>query len=509
MQTKPVRKALPAVRESQPARSRRKATRRGPEAAVRASQVRQAAQTEESHVEAEKAYYRVPDVRARLAEFCGTSRDADCTARFLVVDGNATHGLGFPGKENVSSRLNLDSLLTHGLDVFRSLWDTRSLLAFIEIDYQNQDFQHEAFINPAKVFDKLEPTFQAMSHELDSFGIPHISLMTGQGYHFLWKVNDKGESGRRLQEMADLTAPLEAKYRTDHPFTDETIPINKGRTNAGIGLVLEYLTHKVIRRARGQAELPIVVTGNYVGSGINGRESSSIDLSAYGDPLFLRYSRCAFSLYHKPYRQDTHLVCLPRSGPDWSELLSVRQHLGLAAEYAGTLKSVIPISNAGSGRLIDEYLSSDLRRYHVYFNSGWHDDTSDWPNGYDRLDLASVPPCVARPLSNPNDALMKPGNIQNVARVLISQHWHPRAVAGLIRSKYERDYGWGQAWLTYDAATRADFYVRLFSGLDATGSDNLADFNCVSHQEKGLCPKPWCGFNLADRREPLLKALQL
>jgi hypothetical protein len=72
--------------------------------------------------------------------------------------------------------------------------------------------------------------------------------------------------------------------------------------------------------------------------------------------------------------------------------------------------------------------------------------------------------------------------------------WHPRHIAGLIRSKYERDYGWLAEWLIYDAATRADFYTRLFAGLIEVGRDELVDFNCLSTKEKGWCftPVAWC-----------------
>jgi hypothetical protein len=44
--------------------------------------------------------------------------------------------------------------------------------------------------------------------------------------------------------------------------------------------------------------------------------------------------------------------------------------------------------------------------------------------------------------------------------------WHPRSIAGLIRSKFERDHGWGDYWYRYDAAARADFYVRVLGGED-------------------------------------------
>ena len=64
---------------------------------------------------------------------------------------------------------------------------------------------------------------------------------------------------------------------------------------------------------------------------------------------------------------------------------------------------------------------------------------------------------------------------------------HPRHIAGLIRSKYERDYGWGDQWAGFDPATRADFYARTFTAEFVTGIDNLIDFNAKSAREEGLC----------------------
>jgi len=40
----------------------------------------------------------------------------------------------------------------------------------------------------------------------------------------------------------------------------------------------------------------------------------------------------------------------------------------------------------------------------------------------------------------------------------------------------------------------------MFSGLIADGTDRLVDQNCISHQEKGFCIQPNCGYNLADYR---------
>jgi hypothetical protein len=91
-------------------------------------------------------------------------------------------------------------------------------------------------------------------------------------------------------------------------------------------------------------------------------------------------------------------------------------------------------------------------------------------------------------LLHPNDLLLKPAGIQLITRSLLAAGWHPRHIAGLVRSKFEdAAFQWGSAWESYEPATRADFYVRLFAGLYETGRDSLVDFNCTSNGEKGFC----------------------
>ena len=55
-----------------------------------------------------------------------------------------------------------------------------------------------------------------------------------------------------------------------------------------------------------------------------------------------------------------------------------------------------------------------------------------------------------------------------------------------------------------DAQTWAEFDVRVFAGMIATGVDEGIDFNCRSAQEKGLCPGLVCTHDLRVDRERLL-----
>jgi hypothetical protein len=95
--------------------------------------------------------------------------------------------------------------------------------------------------------------------------------------------------------------------------------------------------------------------------------------------------------------------------------------------------------------------------------------------------------------------------VQRVVRVMLALGWHPRHIAGLIRSKYERNHGWGDQWHGYDPGTRADFYARVFAGQFVTGVDDLVDFNCQSAREEGTCFVSPCDDNLQHYRESLIE----
>jgi hypothetical protein len=52
--------------------------------------------------------------------------------------------------------------------------------------------------------------------------------------------------------------------------------------------------------------------------------------------------------------------------------------------------------------------------------------------------------------------------------------------------------------------TRAEFDVRVFAGLVATGLDRMVDFNCVSAREKNICPDVGCPHDRRVLRERAL-----
>jgi len=285
---------------------------------------------------------------------------------------------------------------------------------------------------------------------------------------------------------------------------------------AGLGLVMEHVAHLVKRMASPSCAIPIDLTAVEVGPSIRGREMISLDLSEYGDPLCTRTVRVPFSGYLKPWQQvgsvGAHVVRnlvplvfvpVPESLPTRGlhALRDPRQAAALAREACAK----IPDMTTGTGLLLERYRQSPLRDFHDWFYSESHEPPKNWPRTYDRVDESVLPRCVREIFACPNDLLLRPANMRMVSQVFLARGWHPRHIAGLIRSKFERDHHWGTQWKGYDQGLRADFYTRIFSGLFAVAIDDFLDCNCQSAREKGVCPPSACPHNLDDHRRSALE----
>jgi hypothetical protein len=131
----------------------------------------------------------------------------------------------------------------------------------------------------------------------------------------------------------------------------------------------------------------------------------------------------------------------------------------------------------GHLRQVDTPLS-EIRRFHDEFYAVEPEPPPRWPATYDRLSSEELPPMARHALEHPNDILLKPEFVRQVVGALLERRWHPRHIAGLLRSKYERDYGWLNMWYIYSALTRADFHVRVLAGMIRTGRDRIGSLKC-------------------------------
>lgn len=455
-----------------------------------------------------QTYYRDPEVRARVLEFLGATAARPATAAFVVA-------LDAPGRFPFTTWdvcrprpvSDISAALERGADLSRSLWDAEQLLFFLDLDHLDVDEPAEPFVNPTGVFAKLEPVYRAAKRVFDAARLDSRVYITGRGYHFVGSIPLHSPV---IDALAGLLPNAPSWFRTHGtrrpPGISLELTERHARAADGLGVILEFAAHLIAAEAAGSSPIPVVFNGIVVGRGGHGRECVSIDFSHAGDPLDIRHMRTAFSTYqwHR-LRPDIFgvagarvppMVVLPR---DYSG--SVPQQRGLMAgvEAARTTTGVIPDVAAGVAELVARYRRSPLAAFHRRFYA-----TRGLSNEHPRcLRPGEAPPCVAAPLARPNDLLLKPEFIQHVVRHLISRGWSPSEVATLVQQKYEADFSWGPRWTRMDPQTRAEFDVRVFAGLLATGEDPLIDFNCVSAQEKHLCPRRGCPYDLRNDRDRL------
>jgi hypothetical protein len=458
--------------------------------------------------------YSDPAVRCRLTEFLGGDTLDGATAAYVTQ----SDGCRFD-RHQLRRPADLDQLLSGELDLARSFADTASLLLHLDIEYVNFDSPAEAFVDPWRAFDLQEPAVNAIETLLLEHGIRPLHLITGQGHHFVWRISRDAEVAGRISALCPAPELLDScANRVPAAFRDVIDP-DAQRAFSGLSLLMEHLAHRVKTIAAPHSQVPVTITAVQVGPcATRQREIVSIDISEYGDPLHTRMIRMPFTNYLKPWitglarslgleGQIPAFRAIPLHEIDIRQAIKVRQVDADVRDLARRACVRIPEQSTGTARLLDGYLASPLRRFHEFFHADRHDPKERWQETYDRTSLDSLPPCARHLLVWPNDLLLKPAGIQLLTRSLLAEGWHPRHIAGLVRSKFENPaFNWGVNWDEYVPAIRADFYTRLFAGMLATGLDSLVDLNCVSTREKGFCFPPAGGD--ACTLEPTLCKLQ-
>ncbi|MFH1038886.1 MAG: hypothetical protein V1789_09505 [PVC group bacterium] len=469
----------------------------------------------EAQFEAVRKYYRDKNVRRRIAEFCGGKR---FSCEYLVGFGEFLVRNGYHRPIRLTNRQDdLGGLMEEGLDLFRSVWDKKSTLAVWDVEYFNLDTWHGLYRNQLTHFELMEPVYRAIEELLGEYGIPHLNDATSSGYHFISRIPFSSPVHRKLERVGRTEPGLLEKYALVPGNDDKRarpLPARAGRGYSGIGRLHEFLCHLVIRRTRGASPLPVTISDAAVGRMARGREGMSLDITQYADPLYMRDIRTTFST-HQKHKVSAGKVgeklagklpvfaTVPRNDLSFRELFMIRKDLRRAARYAARCSGVIPDASAGWERVITDYRASALFAFHREFDAVAHAPAARWPNTYWRLDLTSIPACAADSIRNVYWGLLNPTSIQNLCRVLFSVGWHPKHIAGLIRSYYETRPEWNTDWRKYHAETRANFWCRVYCGLLAAGTDILDDFTCITHQEKGYCTRMHCGFSLEDCREKI------
>jgi len=422
-------------------------------------------------------YYRQPAVRARMLEFLGADEAGDFSAEYITAD--------TPDAAERTPLLpwELAAQLEGGRDISRSLADRDSLIAHLDIEYVNFDFPAEAYLDPVRAFALQEPVEAGVKRVLGHYGIEALHILSGRGHHFVWRIHRASKVFARLADAGRSTQlhdSLLVRRRDGLDAPSITCAF------AGLGLLMEFVARLVINLAASQTIIPLAMTAIEVERSVCGREMISLDLSEYADPLPMRTIRVPYSGYLKPWQQPYAVgpANLPRIGPmifvtlDAADLrhgMAAMRDPRLAADLARDSAALIPDQTHGTEHLLHHYFGSDLHKFHEHFHASQHDDPRRWAETYDRTPLDHLPSGAREALCHPNDLLLRPVGMKRVTEALLECGWHPRHIAGLIRSKFERDYGWGDKWKDYSPALRADCYTRIFAGEHTTVETEAAE----------------------------------
>jgi hypothetical protein len=414
-------------------------------------------------------YMRSQAVHERIREYIGSDRD---DGRGAVYINRNEIGLG----RTTYRPEEAQNFIHRGWDLARSLWDKGGLIAQIDIEYMNADFPAEPYFHPLRSFRLQQAVVEATQQRLADAGVPALHILSGRGHHLVWRIDRGSASFNRLRELGWAPQHLRRYYQT-HPVLGETVDDDLAHAFGGLGKLIEFIGWEVKRQCDHEL-LPVDLCDSVDRRGERGREMVVFDVTAYADPLTTRCLRTPFSLYLKPWLKGGILtedlrssvplmVPVPMTDLDLSTAIMIMRDHREATDYAPACDTRIPVDDAGTSELLDRYQRSALADFHRYFYSERHDEPTHWAESYDRLEIARLSPACQTVLQRPNDLLLKPAGIRTLVHELVALGWHPRHVAGLIRSRYERDYGWGWRWYTYDAACRADYYTRLFAAPDS------------------------------------------
>lgn len=433
----------------------------------------------------EQAYGRDPHVRSRILQYLGSRGGEPPTCAWLQAQAPRP---GAPVRRLALEEL--DGALEEGAELERSLWDHRWLVVHLDLEHVHFDEPDRAWRSPEASFALQRPVVEALEGLLLELDIAPLHLLSGRGHHFVWAVDRRHPLAERLATLGRQASPPAALPGAVEPELAASF--------RGLGMVAEFLGHRVLELCQGSTSVPLEITAVEVPSGPGGREVISLDLSEYGDPLHMRSIRVPFGPYLKGQRfawsrgeepaEEPGLVMIPLHEMGESAGLEVMRDPGAAALLARRASTEIPDRTAGTGVLLEQYLRSPLADFHRWHCSAGRGGAVEPP---------ALPPCLES-LLRPEERLLRPAGMRLVTRGLLAEGWHPRHIAELVAGRMDlllRDRG---DLPPFDPGLRADFYVRLFAGLVALGRDLLGDFDCSSYRELGYCAWRECPELLGD-----------
>ena len=167
------------------------------------------------------------------------------------------------------------------------------MIADFDIEYVNFDDPAEAFVDPERVFAIQQPVVETIERLVREYGIDALHVLSGRGHHFVWRIAQNSAVFNELAEIGRGPPSLWHCETEVHPPNGRAVPIELARAFAGLGLVMEFLAHRVKQSAAPHTEIPVELTAVEVGPSKHDREMISIDISEYRRSALLARRTCA------------------------------------------------------------------------------------------------------------------------------------------------------------------------------------------------------------------------
>lgn len=321
---------------------------------------------------------------------------------------------------------SLDYFSAIGSDIFRSILDIGSTVMLLDVELYSSRFKYKFAEDQINTYSTLEPFNQCVMDVLNSFGIVPLTIATGQGYHYVWRVDNGkpesdmltnlGRSGLMEPEMSTLEY-LNKSFFGDRIFDHYTTrregankrPIlEEGARWHATGKLMEYLSNIVMRLAPEYGIDHPIHMGD-IHTNYQDNEGINLDISSFEAPIQMRDIRVPFTTHQKQLASGNKFapvrVAIPRFIPAYDniyghdvdlpleDLVHLRDNYWDAHNFAQTVRMEIPENATGVARMINSYLQTELAQFHEIFDYSSPDykeidwQSNDWlnPNTWNQM----------------------------------------------------------------------------------------------------------------------------
>ncbi|MBP9812939.1 hypothetical protein KBC51_00655 [Candidatus Saccharibacteria bacterium] len=446
-------------------------------------------------------YWKKPGVKKAISQFLGSKvldwslwREGDVASEFLGLANRDK--LQRPDKvspaiivepedfknyyEDFNGQFELHNSMWQRESIYDTNYPRRALLVW-DIEIFDQHNPLSPIENPEDTFDKLEIIYNILKSKFDYYGIKYQAVASGRGYNFVTSVSDYSGAMDDLIEISgsiETTVLDKQKYPNINLKRHKQVPEIAERLHVASVRLQQFLFNEVIRESRAKQPFAVEVSdkGNYGIAYDNTAMQYSVEnrsIGSLGTPYFIKGEKS------NPEFTRT-VIKVPRKGFDFEltkdELMVVRSNYDRADQILSDADCRVPESSEGIKKLVNDYSSSKLINLHKKMDESFGDDPSSYDFGYRNYDLIANktenPDYIKHLLSNANDELLKPANIDyfvweifkswggNENNLDIAPH-----VAGLLGSIYEDPrYNWGSRFIKIDAQRYARGWVTTVIG---------------------------------------------